>query len=213
MSSQEKSVPFLTLEYGEVNPNHKLKLLALVIPQNRWITNVAFARNDDSIYLAPQLDRIFTIVGLDKDGIQFSFVSSPGADIHVSLHNSGVVNITIGEINHRLRTVYKHSSLEVITLGIKDPTTLKVAADDEVNTLPSRYTVVPVPGFFTLSPVFVTVFRVRSLDKWEMPYLSRTIQTHVGFKLKGTETKYEIVIWQNPNIPDFPGDIALSLGS
>jgi hypothetical protein len=213
MSSQGNSVPFLSLEYGEVNPNHKLKLLALVIPQNHWITNVAFARNDDSIYLAPQLDRTFTIVGLDRDGVQFSFESSPGTDIHISLHNSGIVNITVGEVNHRLRTAHKRSSLEVATLGIKDPAALKVAADDEVNTLPSRYTVVPIPGFFTLSPVFVTVFRVRPLEKWEVPYLSRTIQTHVGFKLRGTETKYEIVVWQNPNIPDFPGDIALSFGS
>jgi hypothetical protein len=213
MSNQGNSIPFLSLEYGDVNPNHKLKLLALVIPQNHWITNIAFARNDDSLYLAPQLNRTFTLVGLDKDRVQFSFESSPGADIPLSLHDSGVVNITVGEVNHRLRSAHKHSSLEVITLGIKEPAALKVATDDEVNTLPRRYRIVPVPGFFTLSPVFVTVFRVRQLEKWEMPYLSRTIQTHVGFKLRGMETKYEIVIWQNPNIPDFPGDVALSFGS
>ena len=213
VNTQKDSIPFLSLEYGEVNPNHKLRLLGLFIPNNRWITNVAFKRSDDSIYLAPQLSKTFTVVGMTKDNIRFSFESSPESEIHISLHDGGVVNIMTKKIKYRLKSAHERASLEIITLGIKDPANLKVATDSDVNALPARYKIVPVPGFFTLSPIFVTFFRIRSQDTWEMPFISRTFQTQVGIKLKGIETKYEIVEWQNPDILKIPGDIAFSLGS
>jgi hypothetical protein len=152
-------------------------------------------------------------VGSDKDKVRFSIEWSPEREIHVSLHESGVVSITTGEANYRLRAAHKRSRLEIVTLGIKEPTGLRVAVDEEVNSLPARYKVVPAPGFFMLSPVFVTIFRVRTPDKWEVPHLSQTRQTQVGFKPGGTETRYEPVVGQNPNIPKFPGDIAFSPGS
>ncbi len=213
MSPPDNSVPFMSLDYGEVNPNHKLKLLALFVPENRWVANMAFARNDDSIYLAPQFDKDVTVVGLDKEKVAFSVSSPPDGEVHISLHGSGVVNLSIQSESHRLRNPHEQVTPEVITFGIKEPQGLRVAPDNEVNSLPARYTVVPVPGFFTIRPVFVTIFRVRPGDTWEMPQLSHTLQTHVGFGLKGKDTRYEIVVWQNPEIPDFPGDIAYSLAS
>ena len=213
MSLPPNSVPFLSLDYGEVNPNHKLKLLALIGLENRWVANMAFARNDDSIYLAPQFDRDVTVVGLDNEKVAFSTLSPPDGEVHISLHGSGVVNLSIGSESHRLRNPHQQGSPEVITFGIKEPQALRVAPDDEVNSLPARYTLVPVPGFFGISPVFVTIFRVRPVDEWEMPQLSHTVQTHVGFELKGKDTRYEIVVWQNPEIPEFPGDIAYWLAS
>jgi hypothetical protein len=206
-------VPFLTISIANFNPNHKYRFLALM-PSLRWFADLAFAGRDDSIYIAPRLQQHYMLVGQDCGGNAFETSVDPSQDLHVSLHHSGVVNLTIGERRFEIGRQTGVPALrlgQIVTFGIKNVEGLQSATQQDVNSLPARYSVVPLAGFLALGPAYLTIFRVPISQDWAMPQLSDTFQVHVECRLQRKNVKYEFVVWQNSGVPSWPGDVAISV--
>ena len=203
-------VPCLKLVIANVNPNHKLRFLFLM-PATRWLADIAFAGGDNSIYVAPHLEVTYTLIGRTVSGEEFAVQAQPGQDLHFSLHRSGIVNLTVGDQQFRIR----HPSHEVAqghlaTVGIQNPDGLRLAPEAEVNTLPRRYSVLPVAGFLQIGPVYLSVYRVSATAAWAMPELSDTMQMHFECMPRGKAVKYEFVVWQSAKVKPWVGDVGVS---
>lgn len=206
----EASVPALSLTVTNFNPNHKYRFLMLM-PSLRWLVELAFAGRDDSIYLAPRVQQDYMLVGRDSDENPFEISVSPSQDLHLSLHDSGIVNLTAARRRIKIRHQppdARHGLL--VTLGIKDSKGLQRATQNEVNSLPARYSVLPVAGLPHAGPVYFTIFRVPAGPPWAMPRMSDTLQMRFECVLRGKNVKYEFVVWQNASIAPWPGDVAIS---
>ena len=211
MKEQASKVFALSARIINFNPNHKYRFLVWAPPTQHWLANLAFARNDDSIYISPQLQRSYTISGHRGHDEGHNVVVEPDQDIHLSFHHSGVVNLTIaGERIELRRERPERLYGRILTIGVRDPSGLKPASNQEVNALPKRYSVIPVIGFLQFKPIYLTIFRVPLSDPWEMPQASDTFQIHFECLVKGKNVKYEFVIWQNSRVPLPPTEVAIS---
>jgi hypothetical protein len=212
MPGESRIVPFVSLTIADFNPNHKYRFLVWVPPEQRWLAHLAFAKGDDSIYLAPHLQRQYTLTGHDCGGSDFAIVVEPHHDLHVSFHESGAVNLTAGGRRIELRgkeptAPHPH----ILAVGIKDPSGLTATTDEKINALPKRYSVLPVTGFLHPGPVYLSIFRVSMSEQWQMPGLSDTFQMHFECLVREKKVKYEFVVWQNAGLPQFAGQVAISL--
>jgi hypothetical protein len=204
-------VPVLTLTVANFNPNHKYRFL-LLMPLLRWFVDLAFAGRDDSIYIVPHLQQVYTLAGSDSGGVPFEAVVDPTQGLHLSLHHSGTVNLTIRDRRFKIRQQPPEAFHgRLVTLGVKNPDGLRPTTEHEVNSLPGRYSVLPVAGFLAIGPVYLTIFRVPTSGPWKMPKLSDTLQMHFECLLRRRDVKYEFVVWQNATIPAWPGNLAISV--
>ena len=94
MPEESRIVPCLSMKIANFNPNHRYRFLVWSPPEQRWLAGLAFAKGDDSIYLAPHLQRQYTLTGHDSRGSDFAIAVEPYQDLHVSFHESGAVNLT-----------------------------------------------------------------------------------------------------------------------
>lgn len=212
MPTESYQVPGLSLIFRNFNPNHKHRLLVWIPPCQRWLANLAFAKNDESIYLSPQLNKTYTLTAVNSQGEHFETSADASNELHFSFHETGIVNLTIAQRRIQLRSPQREGLFgRVLALGINNPTGLKPAADAEVNTMRSRYSVIPVTGFLNLRPVYLSVFRVPLNEEWQMPALSDTFQTRFECQLRDKAVKYEFVVWQNARVEPWPGDVAIWL--
>jgi hypothetical protein len=157
------------------------------------------------------VQQAYTLAGRDSDGNPFEVSVDPSQDLHFSLHHSGIVNLSVAAQRIKIRqqppgTFHGH----LVTLGIKNPEGLQPATQNEVNSLPSRYNLLPVAAFLHVGPVYLTIFRAPADRTWEMPKLSDTLQLHFECLLRGKSVKYEYVVWQNAAIAPWPGDVGVS---
>ena len=204
-------VPVLSLTVSNFNPNHKCRFV-LLTPSLRWLADLAFAGSDDSIYVAPRLQQPYTLAGRGSSGTQFQVVVDPPQDLHLSLHHSGTVNLTVGAQRFEIRRERPEAFHgQLFTLGIKNPDVLQPATENEINSLPGRHTLLPVAGFLHVGPVYLTIYRVPVSKPWEMPKLSDTLQLHFECLVSRKDVKYEFVVWQNSNLPAWSGDVAVAI--
>ena len=99
----------------------------------------------------------------------------------------------------------------VVAFGIKDPVGLKEASNGEIENLPKRYSILPVTGFLQISPVYLSIFRMPLEHDWDMPHLSDSSQVNFECLIRNKDVKFEFLIWQNANLPEFPGEVAISI--
>ena len=208
----EHKVPYLSLEIGDFSPRHKFRFVLFTPPPFRFLCDVSFVKRDESIYLAPHVNDVYALVGRESDGSEFKAQVKPSEDLHLSLHDSGMVNLTAGQRRYTLQGSQRETRFGLLAaFAIKDPTGLRETTEDEINNLPKRYSILPVAGFLNLSPVVLSIFRVSISDEWEMPRLSDTFQFNFECSLRNKEVKYEFVVWQNARMQPFPGQVAVSI--
>src|SRR5688572_25467128 len=93
----------LDLTLAELNPNHKYRLALVRLPPNHWLADLKFAVKDDSVYVAPLFDHEYTIQLADAHGAREQYQVPPRCGFHLSIHASGVVNVSFGAHRVRLR--------------------------------------------------------------------------------------------------------------
>jgi hypothetical protein len=205
------SVPFISVTISDFNPNHKYRIV--LMPSLHRLANLSFAGGDDSIYIAPRLQQTYILAGRDSGDRPFQVSLQTSQDLHLSLHHTGTVNLTIGDQRYQIRRDTQQSAVtgHLVTLGIKNPEGLESTTVEEINSAPARYSLIPVAGFLQAGPVTLSIYRVAANAVWEMPVLSDTFQTHFECELRGRDVKYEFVIWQNSAIPPWQGDVGVSI--
>jgi hypothetical protein len=196
----------------DFNPNHKYKFLLFNPPDMRWIFNLGFAVRDESIYIAPQLSKEVTIRGSDAAGLPYAPVVPLSTDLHLSIHHSGVANLAAGGRQVQLRgetsqPFYGH----LVTLSVKEASSLAPASPDYVNSLPGSYTVISVVGLPHQGPVFISVFRYPGDNAISPHNLGGSFQLNAECHIRGKGVKYLFAVWQNPSVPAFDADFAVSL--
>lgn len=213
MDNPNEKIPYLKITLNNFNPNHKYRFFILDQPTNRLLADLGFVIKDESIYLAPKLDYQYKIVGRNNNSQEFEVEGGPDKDLHFSLHHSGVVNLQAGDQNIRMRDANEGDLFgRVVTIGINNPTGLKLISNDEINNMPAKYTMLPVGGLIQIKPIFFSIYRVPINENWEMPHLSDTVQTCFEARIREKVVKYEFITWQNSEVAQWAGDVSLQMG-
>ena len=109
-----------------IQRNHKIRFIALPVPpieseQAKQCFTLRFSNKDNSLYLCPSLilDMSFETEAIsEKSTGKFRHKSSVGN--HISFHESGVVNLTVGREKLRIREAGNlDSKAPLFTVGIK----------------------------------------------------------------------------------------------
>ena len=88
-------LPTINITETNFNHNHKYRFGLLLPPRIYKLMTVSFKKEDNSIYLAPNIDIAITIIGNDFNNTEFKLTANPDSGLHISFHdNSGVVNIS-----------------------------------------------------------------------------------------------------------------------
>jgi len=177
----------------------------------RWMT-VRFSNKDQSIYLIPLFEQEYVVQSIEKD-VRTSFVHRPDSDFHLSVHESGIVNLTTSEAKGRLKKelTEKKDMRHVLTFQINSTDNLPLATLDELNN--------PMGGHFNLpfvglpnAPVMLTVYCVKESANWSPPALGNSVVIHYKTPMRGKDYNFHFVQWQDLKMPKGAGDMAIQYG-
>jgi hypothetical protein len=210
MADAPKQVPFLTLTISNFNPNHRIRLVGFSAPV-RYLFDVSTALKDDSFYLAPKLSQE-TSLEEQNPGQEIRRHTVPAAgDFHFSFHETGAVNLHVsgnrtplrlsgegrGERGLALRLVFN-------SLGLFQPASL-----EEFNSLPRRYTPIPIGGIGEQYPLCLDIYQWSRDQPWSMPTLGDIHQFHVRVQPQRKSYDYHILAWQHTMAERYSADVAL----
>jgi hypothetical protein len=169
--------------------------------------------DDQSIYLMPHLTYEYELQVPDQAGNQVTLSIRPGKNLHISLHESGMINLTAGSRKVCLRGPHAERSQEgqLFTLAINAGGGLRGATIEELNRLPTRYKPLALMGFLEDGPIRLTVYRVARGTAWQVPTLSDRMQLHFKIELRDKGMDYHFVMWQNAVAPRMPGDVSFRM--
>ncbi len=206
------NIPMMTTEWPW-NPNHKYKFYVLgVVGPHRWLLTVWFSNKDQSVYVKPEYTREFA-VQLVGSGQRKSYRHRPGADFHLSLHETGAVKLTTSETQTFLREELsaKKDVRHVVTFQINSIENFPTANLEEINKPKGGYLYLPVVGFPS-APLMLTAYCVRESTDWSPPSMGNTMMNHYKTKMTGKDYNFHFVVWQNLGMQKGEGDIALQFG-
>jgi len=205
-----ESVPYVSLTVDAFNPNHRLRFLGLADP-TRYLFDLATAVGDDSFYLAPKFERPTTVSDqnnrLPTGGIEVP----PDGDFHVSFHQSGAVNLHLLGSRRLLRPAGagRGQSGLAARLVFNSTALFRSASSDEINSLPGRYTVIPVVGLRDSLPVCVDLYQAPRPQPWVMPRLADVFQLHAQVRPERKDSDYHFIVWQHTRAKRPKGDLAI----
>lgn len=180
--------------------------------QQRWLITVRFSNKDQSIYLTPLYEREYVVQSIGKDEPTW-FPHRPGADFHLSLHESGVVNLTTSEARVRLRKELTKTRdvRHVLTIQINSTDNLPLATLDEINDPKGGDLYLPIVGFPT-APLMLTMYCAKESANWSPPALGNSMMMHYKTLMRGKEYNFHFVQWQYLRMSKGDGDVAIQFG-
>jgi hypothetical protein len=193
-----KQISYLTFTIDNFNPNHKIRFVAFGNPPCH-LFDLASAVGDDSFYLAPLLSRPITVHRAGGFAGLVEVAGGPSHQIHLSFHESGAVNLHIGNSNLRVRSKLagRAASGLVVRLAFGSLDVFRHVPFDKLVSVPGGTTPVPVPGFWGAAPVCIDVYQVDLTTPWTTPVLGDTIQIDACVKLKRKASAYHFLMWQH----------------
>jgi hypothetical protein len=202
----------LDLTLRELNPNHKYRMLLTAPPALHWLAELGVVKSDESVYLMPLVDRSARVAVLDSSKSK-SYEFSPNSGMHISFHESGAINLFLGEDKLALRTPASTRSAigPLFAIAVNSTAILAPATVGEINRLPARKRALPIMGGPWLAPVVLTVFRSAVGSAWTAPALADLSQVNVHLPVRDKSVRYHVVVWQNRRFKAPPGDIAISI--
>ena len=208
----DSNIPVMTLEWPW-NPNHKYKFHVLGVDRvHRWLLTVWFSNKDQSVYVMPEYKREYSVqwVGSGQRG---SHRHRPGADFHLSLHETGAVKLTTSETQTFLREELsaKKDVRHVVTFQINSIENLPTATLEEINSPKGGHLYLPLGGFPSV-PLMLTVYCAKESTNWSPPGIGNTMMIHYKTKMAGKDYNFHFVDWQNRAMQKGEGDIALQFG-
>lgn len=209
MAETGRQVPYLTFTLSHFNPNHRLRFVGLVSPI-RYLFDLSSAVGDDSFYLAPKLMHDVSIQQQLPDRASIVHRATAG-DLHLSIHESGAVNLHAGGESQSLRTAGTGRGAQglAVRLVFNSLNLFESVSDDEFNSLPKRYTPIPVVGFWEQYPVCLDVYQCRRDDPWSMPTLADILQVHARVQPLRKHSDYHFLVWQHSKAECYPADVAI----
>lgn len=208
------NIPGMTLTWPW-NWNHTYTFYANdgVTPPRRLI-NVRFSEGDQSVYMMPLYEREFVVQSFGKDGKKAKqFTHRPGGDFHLSMHDSGIVNLTTSEGEARLvREVRERKGARhVATFQINSTDNFPVASLDEIENPKGKHMNLPLLGS-PIAPRMLTVYSVKESANWLLPSLGNSAIIDYKSIMRGKDYNFHFVLWQNQQMPKGDGDIAMWFG-
>lgn len=203
--------PGMTLEWPW-NPNHKFKFYTLDGDKIRWLFRIAFSNKDQSLYLIPLYDRDFVIRSLTSNPVEDS-THKQGQNFKLSLHESGVVNLTTSSGSVRIRDTLdtKHPVRQVATLQINSTDNLPTASLEEINSPQGGYLYLPVFGFPRI-PIMLSMLCSEAKADWSPPGVGNVMNINYKTRMKDKAHFFHFVVWQDGAMSQGEGDIGLSWG-
>lgn len=195
------------------NPNHKYRFYSIGANEEpRWLLTVWFSNKDQSVYVKPAYTREYTVQSVGS-GQRESYRHRPGADFHLSLHETGAVKLTTSETQTFIREELsaKKDVRHVVTFQINSIENLPTANLEEINKPKGGHLYLPVIGFPS-APLMLTVYCGRESTDWSPPGMGNTIMNHYKTKMAGKDYNFHFVVWQNLGMQKGEGDIALQFG-
>ena len=208
----DKKIPVLTVSWPW-NPNHRYRFYVFGLDHvPRWLFTIRFSNRDQSIYMTPLYEREYAVqsVGSEQDA---QFRHRPGSDFHLSLHESGVVNLTTSDARVRLREQQKPNQdvRHVATFQINSIENLPATTLDEINNPKGGHLYLPIVGL-PVAPLMLTVYCAKEDANWSPGGLGDAMMMHYKTKMKAKDFNFHFVQWQNLAMPKGPGDISLTFG-
>lgn len=202
----------VSITLAPFKPSRRLRLAGITSPTAASVFfDLRFAASDDSVYLAPQLSTSYFFSGTDHTGGRFAEKISPGGDFHLSLHKSGIVNITAGGSSFRVRG----AATEVPPLGrlvriaANPDANFKQVSFEDLNRGFRKTEVLPTipslgPGTFGLD-----IFRHDPGARWTLPALADVTMFDLALAVRGRQWIYHLVSWYSTT--RMPSHISLAI--
>ncbi len=208
----DKKIPVLNLSWPW-NPNHRYRFYVIGLDHvPRWLFTIRFSNKDQSLYVTPLYEREYAVHWVrSRQDAQFRLC--PGSDFHLSLHESGVVNLTTSDARARLR---KHLKLKqdvrhVATFQINSIENLPATTLEEINKPKGGHLYLPIVGF-PVAPFMLTVYCAKEDANWSPRGLGNAMMMHYKTKMNAKDFNFHFVQWQNLAMRKGTGDIALTFG-
>jgi hypothetical protein len=80
---------------------------------------------------------------------------------------------------------------------------------DAINSLPKRFTTIPVIGFWDSHPVCLDIYQVNATATWAMPTLADIMQIDACVKPARKDKAYHFLVWQHTRAERYPADLAV----
>ena len=179
--------------------------------QMRWLITIRFSNKDQSIYLTPLYEREYVVRSVGDEST--SFAHHPRADFHLSLHQSGVVNLTTSEANARRRNelAVKSDVRHVLTFQINSTDNLPLATLDDINNPKGGHLYLPIVGF-PIAPLMLTVYCAKESANWSPPALGNSMMIHYKTAMRSKDYNFHFVQWQDLRMSKGEGDVAMQYG-
>jgi hypothetical protein len=209
MTKSVRQVPYLSLTIDEFNPNHRIRFVAFASPI-RYLFDLSTAVGDESFYLAPKLANEVS-VQLRVAGQAPIAHTASGADLHLSLHESGAVNLHSGGQRQSLRPAGAGRGAQglAVRFVFNRLNLFQTGSHDEFNSLPKRYTPIPVVGFWEQYSVCLDVYQCDRDELWSMPTLPDVLQVHARIQPVRKQSDYHFLVWQHSKAERYPADLAI----
>jgi hypothetical protein len=142
-----------------------------------------------------------------------SYQFLPNSGMHVSIHDSGAINVVLGQERLPLRspTGRRTAIGPLFAIAVNSTGILAPATVDEINHLPARMRALPIMGGPWPGPVVLTVYRSTAGSDWTAPILADLSQVNVHLPVRDKSVRYHVVVWQNQRYKAPSGDIAICL--
>jgi hypothetical protein len=208
----ENTVPALRVEWPW-NPNHKYRVYASRPTGDcRWLLTVRFSNKDQSLYLAPHYNGPVAIQAA-KSGKLAQGESAPGVDLHLSLHESGIVNLTTNMGRTCLHEdLHPEANVRhVATLQFNSVDAFPEATLEDINTPRGGHLHIPLMAV-AFAPIMLTIVCAKESANWNSPGLGNTMMMHIKTKMNGKDYNFHFVQWQDVRMPKGDGDIGMKFG-
>ena len=182
----------------------------------RWLHTLGFARSDQSVYIIPTFTEGFMSESVALRQV-FHHQPGQGSDYHLSLHETGMVNLSSG----RTRTCLRASDpgplpavRHLATCQVNSIEHLPAADTDEVERGKRRYTY--FPAFLGLpvamAPFMLSIFVAKNDLGWEPPLLGDALGMHLVVQPQ-RDWDFHFLTWQQSNVPRGRAEIAIQFGT
>ena len=194
-----------------MKPNHKVVFYASLLDGPVGLVPVFYLRfvaRDQSLYLIPKKKSGSIVSGINSLGTSFRQNVEITDDFHISFHESGVVNVTLGNDKYRIREANGLGPGPLFTVGVR-----RCHGDVEESPIDTRNIRPVTIGFVhENSTAYFSVFSFKlSEDKSTEPLFIpslNVLEFILGFKEK--DLRYRFVIWDAT--PTFEDDFMVWAG-
>jgi len=210
MTDANRQVSCLTFTIANYNPNHTIRFVGLDDPI-RYLFDLSTAVNDDSFYVAPKFAQDVSLQERHPARTPVNHTASNSGDLHLSLHESGAVNLHVTGTKTRLRSAGEGRGKQGLTLRLvfNSIRLFQPASYEEFNALPKRYTSIPVMGFWEQYPICLDIYQCSRDGPWSMPKLADIFQVHARVQPERKSSDYHFLVWQHSKAERYPTDVAI----